>query len=177
MPLRYTSPSASAGPLDLIERARRYLAKMPPAITGQHGHDQTFAVACTLVQGFGLSVDAAAPLFADYNARCSPPWSEHDLAHKLADADRAAPPTEGRGYLARGTGPASPRPVSTSQIVNSKSEIAAGAASQFGTFLRACFEPADVLSIAPGALHPESARRLNVSIHTQCLPGDALTRF
>ena len=158
MPLRYTSPSASAGPLDVIERARRYLAKMPPAITGQHGHDQTFAVACTLVQGFGLSVDAAAPLFADYNARCSPPWSEHDLAHKLADADRAAPPAEGRGHLARGTGPASPRLVSTSQIANSKSEIAAGDAAQFGTFLRACFEPADVLSIAPGALHPESAR-------------------
>lgn len=158
MPLRYTSPSASAGPLDVIERARRYLAKMPPAITGQHGHDQTFAVACTLVQGFGLSVDAAAPLFAEYNARCSPPWSEHDLAHKLADADRAAPPAEGRGHLARGTGPASPRPVSTSQIVNSKSEIAAGDASQFVTFLRACFEPADVLSIAPGALHPESQR-------------------
>ena len=142
----------------MIERARRYLAKMPPAITGQHGHDQTFAVACTLVQGFGLSVAEAAPLFAEYNARCSPPWSEHDLAHKLADADRAAPPAEGRGHLARGTGPASPRPVSTSQIVNSKSEIAAGDASQFGTFLRACFEPADVLSIAPGALHPESAR-------------------
>lgn len=158
MPLRYTSPSASAGPLDLIERARRYLAKMPPAITGQHGHDQTFAVACTLVQGFGLSVAEAAPLFAEYNARCSPPWSEHDLAHKLADADRAAPPTEGRGHLARGTGPASPRPVSTSQIANSKSEIAAGDASQFGTFLRACFEPADILSIAPGALHPESQR-------------------
>ena len=158
MPLRYTSPSASAGPLDLIERARRYLAKMPPAITGQHGHDQTFAVACTLVQGFGLSVAEAAPLFAEYNARCSPPWSEHDLAHKLADADRAAPPAEGRGHLARGTGPASPRPVSTSQIVNSKSEIVAGDTAQFGTFLRACFEPADVLSIAPGALHPESAR-------------------
>ena len=158
MPLRYTSPSASAGPLDVIERARRYLAKMPPAITGQHGHDQTFAVACTLVQGFGLSVAEAAPLFAEYNARCSPPWSEHDLAHKLADADRAAPPAEGRGHLARGTGPASPRPVSTSQIVNSKSEIAAGDASQFVTFLRACFEPADVLSIAPGALHPESQR-------------------
>lgn len=158
MPLRYTSPSASAGPLDVIERARRYLAKMPPAITGQHGHDQTFAVACTLVQGFGLSVAEAAPLFAEYNARCSPPWSEHDLAHKLADADRAAPPAEGRGHLARGTGPASPRPVSTSQIVNSKSEIVAGDTAQFGTFLRACFEPADVLSIAPGALHPESAR-------------------
>ena len=161
MPLRYTSPSASAGPLDLIERARRYLAKMPPAITGQHGHDQTFAVACTLVQGFGLSVDAAVPLFADYNARCSPPWSEHDLAHKLADADRAAPPTEGRGHLARANAhrPPMSAPSSASpSIGHSSLDIGHSEGDAFVTFLRACFEPADVLSIAPGALHPESQR-------------------
>ena len=161
MPLRYTSPSASAGPLDLIERARRYLAKMPPAITGQHGHDQTFAVACTLVQGFGLSVDAAAPLFADYNARCSPPWSEHDLAHKLADADRAAPPAEGRGHLARANAhrPPMSAPSSASpSIGHSSLDIGHSEGDAFVTFLRACFEPADVLSIAPGARHPESAR-------------------
>ena len=161
MPLRYTSPSASAGPLDVIERARRYLAKMPPAITGQHGHDQTFAVACTLVQGFGLSVDAAAPLFADYNARCSPPWSEHDLAHKLADADRAAPPAEGRGHLARANAhrPPMSAPSSASpSIGHSSLDIGHSEGDAFVTFLRACFEPADVLSIAPGALHPESQR-------------------
>ena len=161
MPLRYTSPSASAGPLDVIERARRYLAKMPPAITGQHGHDQTFAVACTLVQGFGLSVDAAAPLFADYNARCSPPWSEHDLAHKLADADRAAPPAEGRGHLARANAhrPPMSAPSSASpSIGHSSLDIGHSEGDAFVTFLRACFEPADVLSIAPGALHPESER-------------------
>ena len=161
MPLRYTSPSASAGPLDVIERARRYLAKMPPAITGQHGHDQTFAVACTLVQGFGLSVAAAVPLFADYNARCSPPWSEHDLAHKLADADRAAPPAEGRGHLARANAhrPPMSAPSSASpSIGHSSLDIGHSEGDAFGTFLRACFEPADVLSIAPGALHPESQR-------------------
>ena len=152
MPLRYTSPSASAGPLDVIERARRYLAKMPPAITGQHGHDQTFAVACTLVQGFGLSVAEAAPLFAEYNARCSPPWSEHDLAHKLTDADRASPPTEGRGHLARSTGPASPRPHASTVSTIATPSTPIPDATQFETFLRACFEPADVLSIAPGTL-------------------------
>lgn len=162
MPLRYTSPSDGAGPLDLIERARRYLAKMPPAIAGQHGHDQTFAVACTLVQGFGLSVAEAAPLFAEYNTRCSPPWSERDLAHKLADADRAAPPIEGRGHLARATGGGSmPRP--SPELAHPKSEIRREeitAATQFETFLRACFEPADVLSIAPGTLLSESERAI-----------------
>lgn len=161
MPLRYTSPFVSTGPLDLIERAQRYIAKMPPAIAGQHGHDQTFAVACALVQGFGLSVADASSLFAEYNTRCSPPWSERDLAHKLADADRATPPPEGRGYLARSSGgPASLRPMPSSQISNSPAEIRdeVASAAQFETFLRACFEPADVLSIAPGALHPESHR-------------------
>lgn len=159
MPLRYTSPSVGAGPLDLIERARRYLAKMPPAVSGQHGHDQTFAVACTLVQGFGLSVAEAAPLFAHYNTRCSPPWSERDLAHKLADAERAAPPPEGRGHLARSTGPASPRPSSSPvSPLPPPTTTPIPDATQFETFLRACFEPADVLSIAPGALHPESDR-------------------
>lgn len=160
MPLRYTSPSDCAGLLDLIERARRYLAKMPPAISGQHGHDQTFAVACTLVQGFGLSVAEAAPLFAEYNTRCSPPWSEPDLAHKLTDADRAAAPAEGRGYLARSTGPASPRPASSSVSHPATPSTPIPDVTQFETFLRACFEPADVLSIAPGALHPESERAI-----------------
>ena len=160
MPLRYMSPSDCAGPLDLIERARRYLAKMPPAISGQHGHDQTFAVACTLVQGFGLSVAEAAPLFAEYNARCSPPWSEHDLAHKLTDADRAAPPTEGRGHLARSSGPASPRPHASPVSTIATPSTPIPDATQFETFLRACFEPADVLSIAPGTLHPESERAI-----------------
>ena len=173
MSLRYTSPSASAGPLDLIERARRYLAKMPPAVSGQHGHDQTFAVACILVQGFGLAVADAAPLFAEYNARCSPPWSEPDLAHKLTDADRAASPTEGRGHLARSTsGPSSPRsPMSPSQISDFKSEIPESEA--FEVFLRACFEPADVLSIAPGTLHPEAERAIPENGGVNILTRDA----
>ena len=160
MPLHYTSPSDCAGPLDIIERARRYLAKMPPAVSGQHGHDQTFSVACTLVQGFGLSVAEAGPLFAEYNTRCSPPWSERDLAHKLTDADRAAPPAEGRGHLARSTGPASPRPHPMSHHSPPPNASPFTDATQFETFLRACFEPADVLSIAPGTIHPESERAI-----------------
>ncbi|MCS6245221.1 MAG: AAA family ATPase [Opitutus sp.] len=179
MSLRYTSPSASAWPLDLIERARRYLAKMPPAVSGQHGHDQTFAVACTLVQGFGLGVADAAPLFAEYNARCSPPWSEPDLAHKLTDADRAASPTEGRGHLARSTsGPSSPRSSmsthsSSPPIGHSSLDIGHSESDSFGTFLRACFEPADVLSIAPGAMHPEAERAIPENGGVNILTRDA----
>jgi hypothetical protein len=52
-----------------LERARAYIAKMPGAISGAGGHDQTFAVACALVK-FGLSPDDAWPLLLEYNQRC-----------------------------------------------------------------------------------------------------------
>ena len=82
--------------ISVIERARRYLAAMPPAVSGQGGHDQTFDAACSLVLGFGLSIPEAAPLLAEYNQRCQPPWSDAELAHKLDDADKC--PGD-RGYL------------------------------------------------------------------------------
>jgi hypothetical protein len=82
-----------------LERARRYLATMPPAISGQHGHDQTFKAACILVNGFGLDQHTAVGLLlADYNPRCQPPWRERELLHKVKDAARASH-RKPRGYL------------------------------------------------------------------------------
>jgi hypothetical protein len=70
-----------------LERARKYLARMPPAISGQGGHDALWAAAQTLVRGFNLSEGEAYDLLAsDYNQRCEPPWEEKDLRHKIADA-------------------------------------------------------------------------------------------
>lgn len=69
----------------LVERCRKYVAKMPSAISGQRGHDQTFAVACVCFR-FGLTDDEAAGLLAEFSARCEPPWSERDLEHKLNSA-------------------------------------------------------------------------------------------
>lgn len=88
--------------MTLIERARRYVAVMPPAIAGSHGHDATFAAACALVKGFGLSVEEARPLLLEYNSRCDPPWGGKDLEHKLQQADKTTDP-QPRGYLV-GTG-------------------------------------------------------------------------
>jgi len=68
-----------------LERVRAYIAKMPGAISGAGGHDQTFAVACALVK-FGLSPDDAWPLLLEYNQRCQPQWNERELRHKLDDA-------------------------------------------------------------------------------------------
>jgi hypothetical protein len=73
----------------VVERARRYLTKVPPAVSGQGGHDATFRAACVLVIGFGLSEDDAWPLFMEWNATCAPAWSEKDLRRKLAQAWKA----------------------------------------------------------------------------------------
>jgi hypothetical protein len=76
----------------VAERARKYLAKVPPAVSGQCGHNATFHAACVLVKGFGLSVDSAYSLLAEWNAECQPPWSESELRHKLSDAAKARGP-------------------------------------------------------------------------------------
>ena len=82
----------------LRERIARYIEACPPAISGQNGHDQTFRVACILVQGFDLSPEDAYSFLARYNQRCEPPWSERELRHKLCDADRTQS-YKPRGYL------------------------------------------------------------------------------
>jgi hypothetical protein len=72
----------------VLERARRYLAALPPAITGQGGDVQTFRVCCRLVRGFALSDHEALTVLTDWNARCEPPWTERDLIDKLVRARR-----------------------------------------------------------------------------------------
>jgi hypothetical protein len=70
----------------ILDRARRYLAKVPPAISGQHGDVQTFRVCCRLVRGFALDDRSALDLLAAWNARCEPPWSDRELTDKLRRA-------------------------------------------------------------------------------------------
>lgn len=76
------------------ERARAYLAKLPPAIAGTGGHVATFAAACRLRE-FGLSEGDALEILSGWNlTHCAPQWSERDLRHKLADAFRVTSPKE-----------------------------------------------------------------------------------
>ncbi|MBY0460601.1 MAG: DUF3987 domain-containing protein, partial [Gemmataceae bacterium] len=98
-----TIKASSAKPRpSILERARSYLDKCPGAVSGQGGHDQTFKVARALCWGFDLPIDTALDLLVrDYNPRCSPPWSEKELTHKVEDAaskDYGKP----RGYLLGG---------------------------------------------------------------------------
>ncbi len=87
------TPSAFAMPLgsgrpqrSCKERALRYLERVPPAITGQHGDVHTFRVCCRLVRGFALDDDEAFAVLERWNAQCQPPWRDSDLRDKLRRA-------------------------------------------------------------------------------------------
>jgi KaiC/GvpD/RAD55 family RecA-like ATPase len=90
-------------PEAVIERARKYLGKLPPSISGQGGHNAAFKAACVLVLGFGLARDTALALLREWNQLCQPPWNERELAHKVDSA--LSQPGE-RNYL-RNVQPAS----------------------------------------------------------------------
>lgn len=81
-----------------LERARAYIATMPGAVSGQGGHDQTFNAACRAAVDFGLNRDEVRLVLEEFNARCSPPWSEKELEHKVDEAMKkaAASPDLGR---------------------------------------------------------------------------------
>ncbi|TVQ34164.1 MAG: DUF3987 domain-containing protein [Phycisphaeraceae bacterium] len=84
---------------DVLRRAAAYLDAMPPAISGQGGHNRAYAAATAMVHGFGLDAEAALRLLLDrYNPRCLPPWSEKELRHKVDDAS-TKPHTKPHGWL------------------------------------------------------------------------------
>ena len=82
----------------VLDRARRYVEKCSPAVSGQHGHNTTFRVACALVRGFKLQPNEAMQVFIEWNARCVPPWSESELQHKIVSAGTASA-ARAEGYL------------------------------------------------------------------------------
>jgi len=81
-----TARRADSG--DAVQRARRYLHAVPPAISGRHGDLHTFRVCCRLTRGFALADDEAFILLSEWNASCEPPWSERELWNKVRHARR-----------------------------------------------------------------------------------------
>jgi len=87
---------------DRISGARAYLAKLPAAVAGQGGHPATYRAASILANGFDLPWSDAWSLLQEFNLRCSPPWSEKDLRHKLNDA-YVKPHERQKGWITKGT--------------------------------------------------------------------------
>src|ERR1043166_9445507 len=72
--------------MDTLDRARKYVAKLPIAVSGQFGHNATFRAACALVRNFGLAETDAMSLLREWNNGCQPPWSERELEYKVKSA-------------------------------------------------------------------------------------------
>jgi hypothetical protein len=85
-----------------VDRAKLYLQKVDPAISGHDGHDHTFHVVATITQGFDLSREEALDALEVWNQSCQPPWSTTELTHKIEDA-LAAPCNKDWGYLLKKT--------------------------------------------------------------------------
>lgn len=75
--------------LSAKDRARRYLKEVPPAVSGQGGHNATYHAACVLVRGFALAVPDALEVLTEWNTGCKPPWSHKDLLRKIHEAAKA----------------------------------------------------------------------------------------
>jgi hypothetical protein len=88
MPRPLVRSASPRGRGDAVERARRYVATLPPAIAGQHGDVLTFQVCCRLARGFSLSNVEAMTVLNEWNARCVPPWTHRELLDKLKHARR-----------------------------------------------------------------------------------------
>jgi hypothetical protein len=82
MPMRPLEPG-------VVERARAYLERCGPAISGQGGHTTTLLVAQKLTVGFALDDDTALALLSEWNRTCAPPWSTHDLKRKIRESRKS----------------------------------------------------------------------------------------
>jgi hypothetical protein len=76
-------------PVDVVARAREWLAKQPGAVEGEGGDAQTFKVICAL-RDLGPSAEQAGELLAEWNDRCSPPWTPNELGVRVGNAYRYA---------------------------------------------------------------------------------------
>lgn len=85
---RTSGPRERSSGLSVIERARKYLDRLPASVSGQGGHNAAFHAACVLVLGFGLNNTEAMILMSEFNQRCQPPWSERELQHKVDSAEK-----------------------------------------------------------------------------------------
>lgn len=78
-------PLASGGP-SAFDRARKYLAHVPGAISGSGGSAATLKAAVQMTKGFGLDVEDALVLMREWNSTCQPPWDERGLRRKVEQA-------------------------------------------------------------------------------------------
>jgi Bifunctional DNA primase/polymerase, N-terminal len=84
-PVRTPPTRPSSG--NVIDRARKYLAAIPPPIIGGGSDNATLYAACKLVRGFGLGPADAETLLWEW-AGGRPGWTRAWIARKVQSAER-----------------------------------------------------------------------------------------
>ena len=150
------------------ERAARYMAATPPAVSGADGHGQTYSLAISLYHGFNLSEQEAWMLLQAYNMKCSPPWNESDLRHKMKDA-MAKNHSKPRGWLLtdnlRDLDPRKHQPI-TNVTQSGKFKVDLGSLCQVpdrerfttGQLLENCFKDDEVICVTNEAGEDDDGR-------------------
>lgn len=82
---------AKAGSCAAENRAKRYVARCTPAISGENGNNKTYSLICKLLGpteagGFGLNREQVLGALDPWNLICDPPWTEHELIRKIEHA-------------------------------------------------------------------------------------------
>jgi RecA-family ATPase len=154
-------------PLSPFERASRYAAAMPPAISGSGGHSQTFALAVALAHGFNLSEQETTALMTAYNLKCTPPWTDRELKHKIKDAYNT-PHSKPRGWMLDDNSNLEPRRMMPTQTVTQSGKFKVNLANArsvpeaeaFTTkdLLLNCFKPEEIICITNEAGQDEDGR-------------------
>lgn len=81
------TPPADLDRASVASRARAYLARVTPAVSGQGGHNQTYHAACVLLLRFAMTPEEAYTLMEEWNQKCSPPWEPDELWRKIREVD------------------------------------------------------------------------------------------
>jgi RecA-family ATPase len=109
------------------------------------------------VHGFELSRSDAEMLLSEYNAKCVPPWKPNELAHKVNQAMNVAH-DKPKGWLLSAQ---SGTPVSTTgKFIVQKIQTVPESESKLTTidFLKACFEPDEVVCICNDIICDEEGK-------------------
>ena len=84
--------------VSISDRARKYLQKMGPAVSGAGGHTHTLLCAKALVKGFDMGAGEALSMLHEWNAGNAERWTEGELLHKINSAKNGPGDS---GYLLR----------------------------------------------------------------------------
>ena len=132
-----------------LQRAALWLAKVPPAVSGQSGHSTTYTAAVGLIHGFQLSKSDAIGLLSNWNQSCQPPWSEIELLYKLREA-ASNPHSKPAGHLLQSGSAPSTAPFDITKVSFKRPSPAVAPdpqASEFKRFLQTAFAPTEVVCI------------------------------